>query len=158
MTAADGEEHIGPTMVASSPQVSDQMSRHPRKDTGPEIALRRLLHARGFRYRIHLRVPGIARRTIDIAFPGVRVAVFVDGCFWHGCPEHGIVPRSNNEWWRNKLKANRRRDEETAAHLIEMGWLVLRFWCHEPTAAIADTVAAEVAARRLPASTAAVRS
>jgi len=129
-------------MVASSPQVSAQMSRHPRRNTEPEIALRRLLFARGLRYRVHLRVPGLTRRTIDIAFPRAKVAVFVDGCFWHGCPDHGMVPRSNREWWRRKIDGTRRRDEETAAHLTGSGWNVLRFWCHEDTAAVAEVVTA----------------
>ncbi len=150
--AAD-ENQPAPTMVASSPQVSAQMSRHPRRNTEPEVALRRLLFAGGLRYRVHLRVPGLARRTIDIAFPGTKVAVFVDGCFWHGCPDHGMVPRSNREWWRQKLDGNRRRDEETAAHLAGSGWDVLRFWCHEDVAAVAEVVTACV--RRVQAGSAA---
>jgi DNA mismatch endonuclease (patch repair protein) len=135
-------------MVPSSPQVSAQMSRHPRKDTEPEVALRRVLFARGLRYRVHLPVPGWRRRTIDVAFPGVRVAVFVDGCFWHGCPEHGETPASNREWWRRKLDGNRRRDAETSEHLASLGWEVLRFWCHEDVAVMAEAVAARVDARR----------
>jgi len=101
-----------PPLIVSSLQVSAQMARHPRKDTGPELTLRRLLFARGLRYRVQFRVPGMARRTIDIAFPGKKVAVFLDGCFWHGCPEHGMLPHSNREWWRRKLDGNRRRDLE----------------------------------------------
>lgn len=148
MVAAADEDATVPTMVASSPQVSAQMSRHPRKDTEPEVALRRLLFARGLRYRVHIRVPGLPRRTIDIAFPGAKLAVFVDGCFWHGCPDHGMVPRSNAEWWRRKIEGNRRRDDETAAHLAALGWEVLRFWCHEEATAVADVVAARARNRR----------
>jgi len=131
-----------------SAQVSAQMARHPRKDTGPELALRRLLFARGLRYRLQMRVPGVARRTIDIAFPGRKVAVFLDGCFWHGCPDHGMLPRNNLEWWRDKLDSNRRRDAETAEHLVALGWEVMRFWAHENPAAAAEEVAARLAVLR----------
>jgi DNA mismatch endonuclease (patch repair protein) len=144
MVATAGDGLTVPAMVPSSALVSAQMSRHPRKDTEPELALRRLLFARGLRYRVHLRVPGLSRRTIDIAFPGPKLAVFVDGCFWHGCPAHGTVPRSNEEWWRRKIEGTRRRDDETASHLAALGWEVLRFWCHEEAAAAADAVAAGV--------------
>ncbi|MEV0135417.1 very short patch repair endonuclease [Dactylosporangium sp. NPDC050688] len=137
-----------PVMVASSTRVSAQMSRHPRKDTQPELALRRLLFGRGFRYRVHRPVPGLPRRTVDVVFPRVKVAVFVDGCFWHGCPEHGMVPKSNREWWQKKLDGNRGRDLETSAHLVRLGWDVLRFWAHEQPAAMADVVAAHVLSRR----------
>lgn len=147
MTAATATEAHArtPKPAASSAQVSAQMSRHPRKDTAPEMALRRLLFARGLRYRVQLRVPGMARRTIDIAFPGQKVAVFLDGCFWHGCPDHGMLPRSHREWWRDKLDGNRRRDAETDAHLAGLGWDVLRFWCHEDASVVADTVSARLA-------------
>jgi DNA mismatch endonuclease (patch repair protein) len=131
-------------IAASSPQVSAQMSRHPSKDTGPEVALRRILHARGLRYRVHLHVPGLPRRTIDIAFPRAKVAVFIDGCFWHGCPEHGTLPRSNRDWWRQKLDGNRRRDEETAEHLARLGWHVMRFWSHDDLTQAADAVTVQV--------------
>lgn len=137
-----------PEMVPSSPRVSAQMSRLPSKDTQPEIALRRLLFGRGFRYRLHVRVPGLPRRTVDIAFPGMKVAVFVDGCFWHGCPEHGMLPRSNHEWWLQKLDGNRRRDGETTTHLKSLGWRVLRFWSHESPACMADAVAECVLERK----------
>jgi DNA mismatch endonuclease (patch repair protein) len=135
-------------MVVSSPEVSDRMSLHPRKDTRPEVALRRALFGRGLRYRVHLSVPGLPRRTVDVAFPGVKVAVFVDGCFWHGCPEHGMTPASNREWWRRKIDGNRRRDEQTSGHLVSLGWEVLRFWCHEEVSDMVDVVAASVGGRR----------
>ncbi|RZU73630.1 T/G mismatch-specific endonuclease [Micromonospora kangleipakensis] len=135
-------------MVPSSPMVSAQMSRLPRRDTGPEVQLRRLLHAQGLRYRVQLPVPDWRRRTIDIAFTRVKVAVFVDGCFWHGCPEHGMVPRSNQAWWASKLEANRRRDAETTAHLQSRGWRVLRFWSHDD---VSDMVVAVTRAVRMPA-------
>lgn len=122
---------LGPRPGALSPRVASQMSRLPRRDTRPELAVRRAVFARGYRYRLHRPVPGMPRRTIDLVFVGPQVAVFIDGCFWHGCPEHGSVPKNNRQWWIGKLEANRRRDGETTAHLRALGWVVLRFWEHE---------------------------
>lgn len=125
------------------------MSRHPRRDTGPELALRRLLHATGYRYRVNYPVPGLPRRSIDIAFTRAKVAVFIDGCFWHGCPEHRQVPASNSDWWAAKLEKNRARDEATATHLEDLGWTVLRVWEHtEPRTAL-GRVSSTVSARRM---------
>jgi DNA mismatch endonuclease (patch repair protein) len=107
------------------------MAVQQRRDTSPELAVRRLLHAAGLRYRVAYPVPGIPRRTIDIAFPRARVAVFVDGCFWHGCPEHGTAPSANPDWWRNKIGTNQQRDAHTARHLETLRWTVLRLWEHE---------------------------
>ncbi|MDO8150201.1 very short patch repair endonuclease [Isoptericola sp. b408] len=120
------------------------MSTARRRDTAPEMALRRELHARGLRYRVGFPVPGQRRRTIDVAFTRARVAVFVDGCFWHGCPEHGNAPRSNAEWWRTKLAANMDRDRDTDRLLDESGWRVVRIWEHESVAVAADKVEAAV--------------
>jgi DNA mismatch endonuclease (patch repair protein) len=118
------------------------MSRHPRRDTGPELALRRLLHAAGYRYRVNYAVPGLPRRSIDVAFTRAKVAVFIDGCFWHGCPDHGQVPTANNAWWIAKLDRNRERDVGTAAHLTALGWTVLRLWEHtEPSHALDEVTA-----------------
>ncbi|WP_371616036.1 very short patch repair endonuclease [Streptomyces sp. NBC_00454] len=124
----------------SSPDVSARMSRQPSRDTGPEMAVRRLLHRAGLRYRVNVPVPGMPRRTIDIAWRGAKIAVFLDGCFWHGCPEHATRPKANAEWWRTKLERNMARDRETSAHLEAAGWTVLRFWEHEEAATIANTV------------------
>jgi DNA mismatch endonuclease (patch repair protein) len=107
------------------------MSKQRRSDTAPEIALRRLLHARGYRYRVGLPVPGLPRRTIDVAFTLRKVAVFVDGCFWHSCPQHATSPVANVDWWANKLATNVSRDRETDARLLEAGWTVIRVWEHE---------------------------
>lgn len=131
-------QYVPPHPGASSAAVSRRMSRAPRVGTAPEMALRRALHARGLRYRVALAVPGQRRRTIDIAFSRTRVAVFVDGCFWHGCPQHGTRPKQNSEWWTLKLAANRRRDRDTDSVLTALGWQVLRIWEHEP---VADAVA-----------------
>jgi DNA mismatch endonuclease (patch repair protein) len=96
------------------------------------MRLRRALHAHGFRYRVQYPVPGARRRTIDIAFTRQRIAIFVDGCFWHGCTEHRGVPASNETWWRNKLANNTKRDADTDARLRGHGWQVIRVWEHEP--------------------------
>ena len=111
-----------------------------RRDTAPEVALRRALHAMGLRFRVELPVPGMPRRTIDIAFTRAKVAVFVDGCFWHGCPTHGVDPKNNAAWWSQKLADNRRRDLETTKQLEASGWTVLRVWEHEDVAAAARIV------------------
>ncbi|MEV0009458.1 very short patch repair endonuclease [Streptomyces sp. NPDC051840] len=129
------------TAEPSSPQVSARMSRQARRDTAPEVAVRKLLHASGYRYRLNERVPGMSRRTIDIAFTRARVAVFLDGCFWHGCPEHATQPKANATWWREKLDRNMARDVETTAHLVAEGWTVLRFWEHQSPVQVAEQVA-----------------
>ena len=109
--------------------------------------LRRELHARGMRYRVGYAVPGNRRRSIDIAFVGIRLAVFVDGCFWHGCPVHGTWPITNAEWWENKIVMNRARDADTDRLLREHGWESLRLWEHEVPAA-ADRVIDAYSRRR----------
>lgn len=124
--------------------MSKRMSAAKRRDTEAEIGLRRQLHARGLRYRVAFPVPGQRRRTIDIAFTRQRVAVFVDGCFWHGCPDHGTTPRANNEWWATKLGANQARDRDTDRLLAAMDWVVVRVWEHEPVDEAAGRVEAAV--------------
>jgi DNA mismatch endonuclease (patch repair protein) len=118
------------------------MSTLARRNTAPELALRRELHRRGLRYRVQLKVPGNRRRTIDIAFTRARLAVYVDGCFWHGCPDHGTKPRTNADWWRWKIERNQRRDQDTDAVLTLKGWSVLRIWEHEDVTEAADKVEA----------------
>ncbi|MFJ4831514.1 very short patch repair endonuclease [Streptomyces sp. NPDC088747] len=108
------------------------MSRQLSRDTAPEVAVRRLLHASGLRYRVNVPVPGMPRRTIDIAFGKAKIAIFMDGCFWHGCPQHATQPKANATWWRDKLDKNMARDRQTSEHLVAEGWTVLRFWEHEP--------------------------
>jgi DNA mismatch endonuclease (patch repair protein) len=119
-----------------------------RGDTKPEMALRRELHRRGLRFRLHRRLDFDRRRSIDIAFPKEKVAVFVDGCFWHNCPEHAVMPKNNAEFWRAKLEANRARDLETTARLEAEGWVVVRVWEHEDPASSAERVASHIHAIR----------
>src|SRR4051794_11274263 len=99
------------------------MRRLRRRDTGPERALRSLLHRQGLRFRVDYSVPGHRSRA-DIAFPRAKVVVYVDGCFWHGCPTHATWPKANRDWWRAKIEANRRRDADTSARLEDEGWYV----------------------------------
>ncbi len=100
------------------------------RDTGPEMALRRALHARGRRFFVNRRPVKNLRRTADIVFPRAHLAVFVDGCFWHGCPEHHTMARTNAAYWRAKVETNRSRDRETVQLLTQQGWTVLRLWEH----------------------------
>ncbi|MFG2782424.1 very short patch repair endonuclease [Streptomyces prunicolor] len=139
-----------PDAVPSSAAVSARMSRQSSRDTVPEVAVRRLLHAEGLRYRVNVPVPGIPRRTIDIVFSKAKIAIFMDGCFWHGCPEHATQPKSNAEWWRAKLDKNMARDAETTEHLLAEGWTVLRFWEHETADGVAQQIAASLATCRPP--------
>lgn len=120
---------------------SEIMSRIRRKDTGPEKALRSALWELGLRYRVDLRVEGV---HVDVAFPPAKAAIFVDGCFWHSCPEHGTKPRSNKSYWLPKLRRNKSRDQAQTNALRRAGWTVLRFWEHECTSDpgnVADRVA-----------------
>ena len=120
--------------------VGERMSRQRRRDTAPEVALRRILHARGRRFRVDAPLPGLPRRRADILFSRAKVAVFVDGCFWHSCPEHATRPANNADWWAQKLRRNVERDRETDRHLAELGWTAIRVWEHENAAAAADRV------------------
>ena len=122
--------------------VSARMSRQRRRDTEPELALRRELHARGRRFRVEVALPGLPRRRADIVFSRARVAVFVDGCFWHSCPEHATSPATNAEWWGEKLRRNIERDRETDRHLADSGWTSVRIWEHESVSDAADRVEA----------------
>ena len=123
--------------IPLSDVVSGQMKRMPRASSGPELAIRRELHRRGLRFRVNYsRLPG----RPDIAFTRARVAVFVDGCFWHSCPDHGTLPKNNREWWRAKLARNVERDAEKDVLLRERGWHVLHFWEHDDPADVAGVV------------------
>lgn len=124
------------------------MSRQKSRNTGVEVALRKLLHGSGLRYRIHRRPVKGVRREADIVFGPARVAVFVDGCFWHGCPEHATWPRNNADFWRKKIEGNRSRDIDTDARLSDAGWLSIRIWEHDDPVEAAKRVIARVAERR----------
>lgn len=123
------------------------MQLTPRRDTTTELALRFAVHAHGLRYRVDWRLPGLRRRA-DLAFPRQKVAVFVDGCFWHGCPRHMTWPKNNAEWWRAKIEGNRARDLDTNRLLRRAGWTVVRVWEHESVPSAALRVARAVRASR----------
>ncbi|MPZ68682.1 MAG: DNA mismatch endonuclease Vsr [Actinobacteria bacterium] len=113
------------------------MSRMPRSATGPEMALRKAFHSAGLRFTVNRSdLPG----KPDIVLSKARIAIFVDGCFWHGCAEHGTLPRNNREWWAKKLEGNRERDERKDAELADIGWVALHFWEHEDVSQAARIV------------------
>jgi DNA mismatch endonuclease, patch repair protein len=117
--------------------VSAQMARMPTKSTGPEVRLRREMHRMGLRFRLHPKdLPG----RPDITLPIARIAVFVDGCFWHGCPQHGTAPKNNEQWWRTKIATNVARDRVKDDQLQRMGWLVIHVWEHDDPAAAAAQI------------------
>ncbi|WP_410789276.1 very short patch repair endonuclease [Kribbella sp. C-35] len=112
-----------------------------RTDTSPERAIRSELHRRGLRFRKDLRLDlGAAKPRPDLVFIGSRVAVFVDGCFWHCCPDHGRSPGRNTDYWTPKLARNRERDQMNTASLQEVGWIVVRVWEHEDLLEVADRI------------------
>ena len=122
-----------------------------QRDTKPELALRRELHRLGLRYRVDTTPLRGIRRRADVVFGPARVAVFVDGCFWHGCPEHGTSPKANAQWWREKIARNQARDRDTDQRLAAAGWRVVRLWEHQverDARAAAVEVAEEVKSRR----------
>jgi DNA mismatch endonuclease (patch repair protein) len=120
--------------------VRDRFRAQRTRDTVPELALRRELHRRGLRYRVDTAPLKIVRRRADVVFTRRKVAVFVDGCFWHSCPEHGTAPRHNADWWAAKLDRTVDRDRDTDERLAEAGWTVVRVWEHEPPSAAADRI------------------
>lgn len=125
------------------------MRATPQRDTAPELALRRAAHGLGLRYRVNAApLRSMPRRRADLIFPSECVAVFLDGCFWHGCPIHGETPRANRDWWRQKIDRNRERDLETTQLLEREGWEVLRIWEHENPYEGALRVAETVRSRR----------
>lgn len=133
---------------ASSSGTRKSMQGNKGRDTKPELALRRAVHALGLRYRVSIRPLPEVRRTADLVFSRVKVAVFLDGCFWHGCSKHHTKSRTNAEYWAEKVERNRARDRETDRILAEAGWLVIRIWEHEDPLCAAEEVARSVRSRR----------
>jgi DNA mismatch endonuclease (patch repair protein) len=126
--------------VPSSEGVRSRMRLQKNRDTECEVLVRRILWRLGLRYRVDFRPePGLRRRA-DVVFTGARVAVFIDGCFWHQCPRHGRWPAANQRWWRAKLRTTAARDADTAARLRRAGWVVMRFWEHETPGAVAGKI------------------
>lgn len=135
-------------MAQVAPGVRRSMQGNRSRDTKPELRLRSALHRRGLRYRVGYRPLPNMRMTADVVFTKSKVAVFIDGCFWHGCPQHYRQPGTNDEYWAPKLERNRARDARADAALVLAGWTVVRAWEHEDPAAVADRVEAAVRVSR----------
>ena len=131
---------------ASSPGAAKTMRANRGRDTSLELRVRGELHRRGLRYRVDLAPLAGFRSRADIVFTRRRVAVYLDGCFWHGCPIHGVTPKAHADFWTQKLARNRERDAEASRVLRGAGWVVLRFWEHEDTAAVVATIESAVRA------------
>lgn len=147
--------NVKPT--ASSAEARRRMQAVRQRDTASERELRSALHRLGLRYRLQrILLPG-SRRRADFVFIAARVAVFVDGCFWHSCPIHGTTPKANRKWWMAKLDANQRRDRDTNEALSRIGWIVIRIWEHENVDEAAARIASVVATATRTSSRRAVR-
>lgn len=133
-------------MPSTDPLTSARMRAQRRRDTAPEVALRRELHRRGVRFFVDRAPLRGLRRRADLVFPRRRVAVYVDGCFWHSCPQHATSPKNNAQWWADKLAANVVRDRDTDTRLADAGWTVVRIWEHEDPTEAADRVQAALRA------------
>lgn len=133
--------------AASSKHVLTRMKAVRRRDTGLEVEVRSLLHRRGLRYRVDQIVVPECRSRADVVFRHAKVAVFIDGCFWHMCPEHRTMPKQNSHWWREKLAENRKRDRRATRALNAAGWCVIRIWGHEDAAHAAANIARVVRRR-----------
>ena len=129
---------------ATSPATRRAMQANRRRDTAPELAIRRLVHAAGLRYRVDARPLPTARHTADMIFTRARVAVFIDGCFWHGCADHYRPPASNSTYWAGKVTRNRERDRLANEALMAAGWTVVRIWEHEAPESAARRIEAAV--------------
>jgi DNA mismatch endonuclease (patch repair protein) len=129
-------------------ETSARMRKVRRKHTGAELGLRKALFAKGLRYRLHVTLIKKPRRTADIVFQNVKVAIFIDGCFWHGCPSHGSMPKNNAQFWCEKIRNNKARDADTNERLTTLGWLVIRVWEHQDPINAAEMISAVVALRR----------
>ncbi|MFD8104128.1 very short patch repair endonuclease [Nocardia fluminea] len=123
---------------------SARMAKQRRADTAPELALRRELHRAGLRYFVDRPPLEGQRRRADVVFPRLRIAVYVDGCFWHRCPDHATYPKNNAQWWADKLAGNVARDRATDLALTAAGWAVVRVWEHEDPHAAAERITALV--------------
>jgi DNA mismatch endonuclease, patch repair protein len=127
---------------ASTPGVRKRMQATGRRDTPTELRIRSLLHRMGWRFRVDIRPSAATRSRADIVFSKVKVAVYIDGCFWHGCPVHRTWPKSNAAWWREKIETNCRRDRDATATLKAADWAVVRVWEHDDPRTAVDVIVA----------------
>ena len=130
-----------------APETTKRMRATAQRDNSSERRLRTAVHALGLRFRLHQKLSPGNRRTADIVLPTSRIVVFVDSCFWHGCPIHGSAPKNNAALWKTKLDANHARDRDTDARLRTLGWKVVRVWEHEDANRAAGKIARVVRAR-----------
>jgi DNA mismatch endonuclease (patch repair protein) len=145
---AYGVPSVPPAPEASSADARTRMKANRGRDTAPEMALRRELHRRGYRFRVDRAPVSSLRCRADLIFSRDRLAVFVDGCFWHGCPEHLSWPKANRDWWRTKISATIARDRRNDAVLRAAGWAVIRIWEHDSVQLAADLVVSALEDRR----------
>ncbi len=129
---------------ATTPGTAKSMRSNRGRDTSLELRVRRELHRRGLRYRVDVAPLAGLRSRADIVFIRKRIAVYLDGCFWHGCPTHGVIPIAHSGYWTPKLARNQERDAEATHALEDAGWTVLRFWEHEDTNGVVSTIEAAV--------------
>jgi DNA mismatch endonuclease, patch repair protein len=132
----------------SSKAAWNRMKAAKPRDTAPEKALRSELHKKGLRFRVDVRPVKELNRRADIVFRSAKVAIFVDGCFWHGCPKHGTQAKANAEFWRNKIEQNQKRDADTTLRLKKEGWKVIRVWEHEDPERAAEKIYKNIRKRR----------
>jgi DNA mismatch endonuclease, patch repair protein len=149
---ARNEDKMGHTGVVSEPWASSEAVRasmrgNRRRDTRPELRVRRAVHALGLRYRVDFKLEPTLRVRADMAFTKSRVAVFIDGCFWHGCPQHYRPATKNSSFWKSKIEENGARDQRSTASLQALGWIVVRFWEHDDPLEAANLIAKHVRLR-----------
>ncbi|MFE4503900.1 very short patch repair endonuclease [Rhodococcus sp. NPDC056743] len=132
---------------ASSDAVRANMRANRSRDTKPELRVRQIVHSLGLRYRVAARPLSDCKFTADLVFTRARVAVFVDGCFWHACPEHYRLPKTHRDYWAKKAEGNQARDRHVVASLVDAGWIAMRFWEHENPTAVAQAIQRQVVSR-----------
>lgn len=135
-----------PARLVTDSATRARLSRQRQAHTKPEMALRWELHRRGLRYFVNRPPISGQRRRADIVFPRKQLAIYVDGCFWHSCPQHGTTPKNNAAWWSQKLAGNVSRDRATDTALLAAGWRVVRVWEHENVKTAADLIESLLAA------------
>lgn len=128
-----------------TPAVRRRMRATPQRNTSAELAVRRLLHSHGYRYRVNLSPIAGLRSRADIVFTKHKIAIYIDGCFWHACPLHASWPKKNPQFWKSKIQENIRRDHRVQQELINSGWTVLRFWEHESPQLVVTRIENELA-------------
>ena len=131
----------------SSQAARNRMVAQRQRDTAAELKVRSLVHKLGLRYRVDYPVLDKPRRRADMAFISAKVAVFIDGCFWHGCPKHGTQSKANPKFWKDKIETNKRRDMDTNQRLKKLGWKVIRAWEHEDPSKVASKIKKSVRAQ-----------